>query len=121
MIQGNVVDLEARVGVLFLFPNRPDIAIEFVVDTGFAGALTLPAASIHALGLPFVQEMIANLADDNSVKVDVHAATIVVSGEELRVAVVAMGQRPLLGTALLAGKRLRAEFVENGGVVIENF
>jgi len=50
---GTVIGLEARVNVTFRLPDRGDMQIEFVVDTGFAGALTLPPAAVEALGLTF--------------------------------------------------------------------
>jgi predicted aspartyl protease len=53
MTVGTVHDLQARVNVVFRLPGRPDLAIECVVDTGFAGALTLPPSAVTALGLPF--------------------------------------------------------------------
>jgi clan AA aspartic protease len=120
MISGLVTGLQAKVGVVFRLPNQPDVEIEFVVDTGFEGALTLPHAAVAALGLPFFQEMDANLANDASVQADVHVATIVRDGHEIDVLVLAMGRRPLLGTALLAGKELVAQFVENGLVTIDD-
>jgi len=120
MIQGQVTRLQAQVGVVFRLQNRPDIEIEFVVDTGFEGALTLPPAAVAALGLPFFQEMNANLANDISVRADVHVATIIREGQEIEVLVLSMGRRPLLGTALLAGKELVVQFIENGIVIIDD-
>ncbi len=119
MTRGNVRDLQARVKVAFRLPGRPDLAVECVVDTGFAGALTLSPDAIAALGLPFFQEIDANLANDADVKTAVHIATIFWDGRELEVAVLAMGRRPLLGTALLNGRRLWVDFVEEGQVVVE--
>ena len=119
MIQGRVNSLQAQTNVIFRLPNQPDVEIEFVVDTGFEGALTLPPAAVSVLGLPFFQEMNANLANDVSVRTDVYIATIVLEGREMDVLVLAMGRRPLLGTALLAGKELVAQFVENGLVTID--
>lgn len=118
MTQGTVRDLQARVNVVLRLPGRPDLAIECVVDTGFAGALTLSPAAIAAYGLPFFQEIDANLANDADVKTAVHVATIVWDGREFEVAVLAMGRRPLLGTALLDGRRLCADFTEDGNVVV---
>ena len=89
------------------------------MDTGFAGALTLSPDAIAALGLPFFTEIEANLANDADVKTAVHIATIVWEGYEREVAVLAMGRRPLLGTALLDGKRLCADFTEEGNVIVE--
>jgi len=115
LINGIVQDMQARVNVALRLPDRPDVEIEFVVDTGFAGALALPSSAIALLGLSYLQEMVANLANDDSVKADVHVATIVWDGRELKVAVLAMGKRPLLGTVLLT------QFVESGLVTINDY
>lgn len=120
MIRGTVVGLEARIEVFFRLPNRPSLAIEFVMDTGFAGALTLPPDAVAALGLPFFEELMANLADDQDVQADVHTATILWDGREIEVAVMAMGRRPLLGTALLDGFNLNADFADNGPLVLRH-
>jgi clan AA aspartic protease len=118
VILGNVVGLQVQVGVIFRLPNRPDLEIEFVVDTGFAGALTLPPAAVAALGLPFREDISANLADDTYAIVAVHRATILWDGRDITVAVLAMGKRPLLGTALLDGFNLNADFADNGAVTL---
>jgi clan AA aspartic protease len=94
------------------------MVIECVVDTGFEGALALPPGAVSAMGLPFLIEIDANLADNSSRKVDVHRATIAWNGVGLPVAVLAMGRRPLLGTALLDGHTLKIDFVDNGEVSI---
>src|SRR5207244_4415822 len=91
MTIGTVVGLQAIVDVTFRLPNQQaDVAIGCVVDTGFEGALALPPDAVTALGLPFYQEIFANLADNSSVKTDVHAATIIWNGAEIVVAVLAM-------------------------------
>ncbi len=74
---------------MFRLSNQPDIEIEFVIDTGFEGALTLPPKAVAALGLPYYQEIDANLANDSSVSVDVYKASIVWNGKECNVAVLA--------------------------------
>lgn len=119
MIRGAVVGLQAQVGITLRLPNSPDIELTFVVDTGFEGALTLPPAAIAALGLPYFGDLNANLADDSNTRVDVHIATIVWEGVERDVAVLAMGKRPLLGTALLSGNYLGINFNNGGDVHIE--
>jgi clan AA aspartic protease len=120
LINGKVTALQACIGVTFLLPERADLVIEFVVDTGFEGSLTLPPAAIAALGLPYLTDLNANLANDANVRVDVHVATIVWDGQEREVAVLAMGKRPLLGTALLQGHHLGADFTEDGTVNIHS-
>ena len=118
MISGRVIEMQARVGVVFKAPEHGNLEIEFTIDTGFQGALTLPRGAVEALGLQRYHEIYAILADDSSVTVDVYKATILWRGEELSVAVLAMGKRPLLGTALLEGNGLHAQFVEDGPVSI---
>ena len=118
-MQGSVSDLQLRLRVRFRIPGSPDVEIEFVVDTGFLGDLTLPPQDVTALGLPYLEEIAANLADDSYVEVDVHVATIVWDGVGRKVTVLAMGKRPLLGTALLNGHRLSADVEEGGPVRID--
>ena len=119
MTQGLVQDLQARVNVVFRLPGQPNLVIECVVDTGFAGALTLSPEAVDALGLPFFQEIEANLANDADVRTAVHIATIVWQNREIEVAVLAMGRRPLLGTALLDGNHFGADFMDDGKVAVE--
>lgn len=121
-MKGIVRFSEACVEVVFRLPNRPDLALEFVVDTGFAGALTLPVAAVEALGLPYHQPIEANLADGTNVKARVHLAVIVDTDfepAERTVAVIALGNRPLLGTARLEGCDLSVRYIENGAVEIK--
>jgi len=119
VISGIVSLLHATVSVPFRLPNQPDIAIEFVIDTGFTDFLCLPPEAVALLGLPFEYNMRVNLADNSNVSVGVHSATILWNAEELDVRVLATGSRPLLGTSLLDGFELVVQFTESGLVTIE--
>ncbi len=103
---GNVLHRHAMLPVIFRLPNRPDITIEFVVDTGFTGALALPPSAVAVLSLAYIGEQPANLANDAEVEPSVHSATIIWNGIEQEVRVLATGRRPLLGTTLLDGNEL---------------
>jgi clan AA aspartic protease len=103
MIAGQVDGREPRVTVTLLNGGQA-LAIEFVVDTGFNGYLTLPPAAVTALGLPFLYHIFANFADDRSEQVAVHEARIRWHEAEREVEVLATGRRPLLGTLLLLGR-----------------
>jgi clan AA aspartic protease len=116
---GQVIGRQPHISVVFAIPNQPGIGIEFVIDTGFEGTLTLPEAAILAMRLPFEQRIQANLADDSSVPVDVYKATIIWQDREIEVSVLAMGHRPLLGTALLDGNDLHVRFRDGGPLNIE--
>ncbi|MCL1463899.1 clan AA aspartic protease [Argonema galeatum] len=120
MIYGNVVGLQARIGVILRLPGGSDVEIEFVVDTGFEGALTLPPTTIAALGLPYLTQLNANLANDMNVVADVYVATVVWNGVERDIAVLAMGRRPLVGTALLEDYHLSVDFYEGGSVLVDD-
>jgi clan AA aspartic protease len=118
-VNGHVSNRHALVTVPFRVPNGPNIQIEFVVDTGFAGFLTLPGTAVAALNLSLLRSVPANMADDRNILVFVHAATILWNGEERDVEVLAVGQRPLIGTWLLDGHDVSIQFTDGGLVSIE--
>jgi clan AA aspartic protease len=119
VIHGNVVGLQARIKIILCPPERADVEIDCVIDTGFEGALTLPPDIVAALGLPYVTRISANLANDMNVMTRIHQATIIWHGIEREVAVLAMGRRPLIGTALIEDYHLSVDFYEGGSVVID--
>ena len=119
---GRVEDLQAVLSVAFRRGvGQPDIAIDFVVDTGFTGFLTLPLAAVTVLGLPFLGSTPASLANDETVTLSLYGATIIWDGVERYVKVLATGKRPLLGTALLAGTEVVMQFHEGGLVTVGDF
>jgi clan AA aspartic protease len=120
MISGSVLHRQAEVGIVLRVPGQQNLTIEFVVDTGFAGSLTLPPAAVTTLGLPFFQRTVAGLADDSAIEVDSHTATIVWNGKERDVDVLATGRRPLVGTSLLDGHELVVQFTDGGLVTIDD-
>jgi len=119
VIHGTVVGLQARMSVIILPPERSGVEIECVIDTGFEGFLTLPLSVIVDLGLPYLISINANLANNSSVETDVYLATILWNSVERNVAVLAMGRRPLIGTALLENYHLSIDFCEGGTVLVD--
>ena len=115
---GKVIDLEAVINIQFHLPNSRVAEEKFVIDTGFTGSLTLPLRGIAELGLPFRHNTSAYLADHSEIIVPVFDAMIIWQGNELEVKVMGTGERPLLGTALLAGFSLFAEFQDKGEVEV---
>lgn len=114
-----VVEGHSIVSVLFRIPNRSNIPIDFVVDTGFTDELCLPPEAVALLGLRFKYAMPVNLADNSQVTLPVHEAGILWSGEEREARVMATGRRPLLGTALMDEHELVVQFTEGGLVMID--
>jgi clan AA aspartic protease len=120
VIQGNVVGLQAQIGVLFCLADRSQILeIKCVIDTGFEGCLTLPPAAVAQLQLPYLTNLNANLADNSSIQTEVYLSTILWNGVERNVPVLAMGRRPLIGTALLRDYHLGIDFCDGGTVLLE--
>jgi clan AA aspartic protease len=79
----------------------------------------LPVDLVMQLGLPFVAKIQANLADNSKTSTNAHAVKIVWNGIEREVIVLAMGLRPLLGTALLEDYHLSIDFYEGGTVLVD--
>ncbi|MBW4441207.1 MAG: clan AA aspartic protease [Plectolyngbya sp. WJT66-NPBG17] len=96
-----------------------DVEVEFVVDTGFEGFLTLPLHMIVELDLPYIAKIQANLADNSKIATNAHAVKIIWNGVERDVIVLAMGRRPLVGTALLEDYHLSIDFHEGGTVLVD--
>ncbi|AFY54285.1 MAG: clan AA aspartic protease [Richelia sp. RM2_1_2] len=119
MINGTVVGLQAQISVVLCLVEIPNIEIQFVVDTGFEGFLTLPPAAIAKLGLTYLTQINANLANNSNVSTDVFLATILWNGIKRDVTVLAMGRRPLVGTALLQDYHLGIDFREGGTVSVD--
>lgn len=76
MMVGQVIAHHPLLKVAYQLLDHPGLTIEFAVDTGFVGYLTLPLAAVEMLNLPFVRRVTANLADDSLIHVSVHVATI---------------------------------------------
>lgn len=119
MISGIVTDRHAIVSLTFLLENDATFPIEFVIDTGFTDHLCLPPEAVNLLRLPFLYNLSVNLANNSSVSVAVHQATIFWDGAERDVRVLATGRRPLIGTALLNEQELVIQFTEGGLVTID--
>jgi clan AA aspartic protease len=79
----------------------------------------LPPDLVVKLGLLFVAKIQANLADNSKTSTNAHAVTIVWNGIEREVIVLAMGLRPLLGTALPEDYHLSIDFYEGGTVLVD--
>jgi len=119
MMQGTTRRRQGILPITFRLPRQPNLTLEFVVDTGFTEFLTLPLAAVRAMRLPFLYNHSAYLAYGSTIRMPIHAATILWNDVERQVSVLATGRRPLLGTALLDDQELRVRFRENDLVTVD--
>ena len=111
---------EALLGVEVLSQaGASSLRVEAVVDTGFTGHLTLPRATVDALGLPIIGSAESILADGSLVMEDVCLARVLWHGAERPVRVLVADATPPLGMALMRGSELRVECVGGGEVSVE--
>jgi clan AA aspartic protease len=118
-MNGRVIGSQARMGVVLYAPSGIGLEIECIVDTGFEGFLTLPVAVVEKLELTYLGPMNANLADNSRITTQVYQARILWKLGERVIPILAMGNRPLLGTALLEDYHLSIDFYEGGMVIVD--
>jgi predicted aspartyl protease len=118
MISGVFRDGHPRI-VLTLPGYSGEFDVEFIVDTGFEGDLTLPPAMARQLGpVPdgFTERM---LADGSLHQCPLYAISLDGMDSPNEFEVLVLGVRPLLGTVFLADKLITIEATEGGDVTIE--
>jgi clan AA aspartic protease len=120
MILGKFVDNRAILPVRFYLSADTELAIDFVVDTGFNDYLTLPPQAVLAMNLDFYATGSMRLADGSSLPMSIYFAEINWDDRKLSVPVIATGTKPLLGTALLKYFRLTIDFEPDGLVQLES-
>ena len=98
--------------------QQRSIPIQATVDTGFTGFLTLPLNTIVQLGLVFITNQPAELADGSVSHYDVYAGRITWHGEERLIPIFSVDSDPLVGMALLWNTRLPGDVVPDGAVTI---
>jgi clan AA aspartic protease len=119
VISGSVnVFRQAIVRLTVRGPLGQEQEIEAIVDTGFNGSLTLPAALVATLGLPFRRRGRALLADGSESLFDVYEAIVVWDGKPHRVPIDAADLHPLIGMGLLYGYEITIQAVDGGDVTI---
>jgi clan AA aspartic protease len=93
--------------------------VNAVIDTGYNGALALPATIIAALALPAGGSRLVTLGDGSQSVLNLFLADVVWDGQVQRVAALSASGDPLIGTALMDGFRLEVSFADGGHVTIE--
>lgn len=119
MIEGTFNDYrEAVVDLTVRGPTGEEVQLEFLVDTGFNGDLTLHSSVAAALGLRAVGVERAMLADGSIVSFAVSRALLHWDGALRRVNVGVADTVSHVGMQVLQGHQLRIDAVPNGRVLI---
>jgi clan AA aspartic protease len=119
VIQGIVTpDDEATISLQVQDSQGQLVTVSAVVDTGFNGALTLPASNIRTLALQLHGTRDALLADGSSLRLDVYRGTVIWDGSPRAIQVLAAEGGPLVGMRLMRGCELRIEVLDGGTVTI---
>ena len=94
-------------------------SLEFVLDTGFTGYLTLPPESIRRLALRSVGQRTFELANGDLFDFQVYIGSVSWHGRPSDVLVLESDSAPLLGMTLLWGSKVTVDALHNGQVTIE--
>jgi clan AA aspartic protease len=119
MIRGIVTaNREPVVSLRVRGPGGAVVDVDLVVDTGFTGALVLPAVVVATLALPWRSGGTAVLADGSTHQTDYYEAELEWGPGWLSVLAMSVGPEALLGMRLLAAHRLAVEGSPGGLVEI---
>jgi clan AA aspartic protease len=118
---GTISNRRAYVILTVRGPSGQEREVEFVLDTGFTGVLTLPPAACGVLSLPFARIQPAHLADGTRVILRVCHADILWNGRARTVEVLVMDGAPLIGMTLLDGHDVHLHVADGGSVTIQPF
>lgn len=121
MITGRVNSYrEAVISVSLSGFEGTALEVDAVVDTGYAGYLTLPTSMIEALGLQSIGVGYLTLADGNELASEVCVATVLWDHQRREIEVDSLESEVLVGMALLEGYDLRIRVISGGDVAIES-
>lgn len=109
--------LEATLHLQVYGPNGQQ-ELTVVIDTGYNGSLSLPLAVVAALSLPRLASRDVTLGDASRKTLDFYRAEVEWDGQKRAIPVLCVEGDPLLGTALLKGYKMEADFVVDGPVQI---
>ena len=120
MINGIVTSgLEATVRFHILDGNGQSQPIDAIIDTGFASFLSVPVATVAALGLPWIIRDNTELIDGRFIPVDILSAIVIWNGNPRTINVQALGGCNLIGMRMLAAHDLAIRATDGGLVTID--
>ena len=118
MIIGHVRDKLPRV-ILTLAGREERVQVEFVVDTGFDGALAVPPSVLNVLDATFVARQAVQLAGKVVRRTAYYSVEIEWDGASRLVEAMLVDGRPLMGYEVMEGGLLQIEMTDGGEVSID--
>ena len=112
MMKGTITNFRARLP-LFIKGAGGQGNVEFTIDTGYTGTLTLPVAICQALQIEEANTVPSWLADGNQIELTSYYLVAEWDGKERDVEILAVGTEPLLGAIMLDGHKLCLDFCNN--------
>ena len=119
MITGVVKSDEGHIRLKVKGLRGREQEIEAVIDTGYTASLTLPPATIAALGLRWRSMDRFALADGSECLFDVYVAKVEWDGKVRTILVDEADTEPLVGMRLLRGHELKMQVRARGKVTIK--
>ncbi len=119
MINGRINQYrELAVRVAVLDGNQQVHPIDCIVDTGFAGHITLPNSVIRRLGLGPPEPTTVTAANEERLRLNAYRGIVLWENHRREVRILEAEGTPLIGIALLWGSLLTAEITDDGEVTI---
>ena len=118
MIVGYVRDYFPRVMLSLPGQNGP-VSVEFIVDTGFDGDLSLPSELIRQMVASLSTTRIIRLADGSTQRRPYYELLMDWDGEERVTEITVLENTPLLGALLLGSFSVDMEMTTGGIVQID--
>jgi clan AA aspartic protease len=118
VIYGHVRDKLPRLLLSVSGPDEP-LLVEFVVDTGFDGALALPASILSLVDASLIGNQFVELADKTIRRTTYYAIEVDWGGEQRLAEAMLVEGRPLLGYEMMEGCSLQIDMSDGGDVSVE--
>lgn len=119
MIEGMVnSSIEAVASLLLEGGNGQFREVDFVIDTGFNGYMTLTTTLALELGLEVYELIPMDLADGSRTFIPSYEVNVNWDGSVRRVEAGALGDFPTIGMSLLEGYDLMIQVREGGRILI---
>ena len=121
MIQG-VIDQnnDPTIQLVVLGQDRKKRSIDVLIDTGFTGFLTLPAAVLVSLNLHPYRREEGIIGDGSTCIFEIYRGFIEWDGNVRSIDINESETIPLIGMSLLYGYRMELDIIEGGTITIRS-